>query len=181
MHTSTYLHSFDLCVSYGDVSVPFGSNNSCAVTQSLYLEVLNALLEAVGHEIGGVVSSEDDDASLQLCTLHAHSLEVCNDCQNKSSVLQHARLLATLHSSLSAHFGSHDESHDRSHDPACVSEVLLGVLSWTKEPLVVSFILEKRSLLEGEALLERLVRRAMNDSDPDILSLVSLPLSEGSL
>ncbi len=166
-----------------DLCVP-SSTNPCAITRSLYLEVLNTLFELVGCEGGGVALLEGDEVHLQLRSLHAHSLDVCRSCQHQSSVLQHVRLLVTAMqcSSIfhSHHHGSHEPSHDLSHDLSHVPEVVLGVLGWTKERTVVTYVLESSRLLEGgmeegrgERALETLVLRGLKDSDPDILSVVS--------
>ena len=167
--------------------------------------MLNDLLEFAGCDCGGVVTLEGDEACIQLRTLHTHSLGVCAGCkEDDSSVLQHARLLVTTIQSSSLfhppHPSSHDLSHDLSHDPSHVSEVVLSVLDWTRDPAVVVYVLENRSSLEealergrsvegdrdegvpregvkggrqSERVLERLVQRAMEDSDPDILPMVS--------
>lgn len=136
------------------------SSNSCVTTQTLYLEVLNYLLEFMVCGCGGVVLSEA--SCLQLQSVHGHSLKVCGSCsEDDESMLQRVHLLLMsieypllLHLPFTpAHDVSHDQSCDLPHDQSCSlfhgTGVVLSVLNWTNDPDVVSLILDSRNLLEG--------------------------------
>lgn len=172
------------------------SDNFCAITRSLYLEVLTSI-------VGGLDSSAfcclDEDTSLQLHAFLAHSLAVCTSLSSagqergvacdESIVLQHVKLLQL---SFDVTCGNEGKS-----DPPSVSneemphakgdsntpcdedtfEAFVSVLGCCKNSALLECVLESVSRWgRRERVTEALVGRAKEESDPDILVHVSMQL-----
>lgn len=167
------------------------SDNRCAITRALYLEILSSLLRR--DDIQSTVLSSLDDTSLsQLHTLFAVSREVCTDASSglgtadSTLLVEHVRLL-TLAARYSSEAAVPAVTSLRGPEGA---EVLVGVLRHCRDPKVCACVLEGvRSLREGRShnslrggegwgLIEESLRTimfqyVMEQSDPDLLIQVT--------